>query len=216
MVKEFEIVDIDKLRFNEKGLIPVVVQDWETDEVLMLAYMNRKSLRLSIETGETWFFSRSRDELWHKGESSGNTQKIVSIQYDCDEDTLLFKVIPSGPACHTGNKSCFYRQLSGKNLALDKKKDIIGILYELIKKRKNNPIEGSYTCYLFKEGVDKILKKVGEEAAEVIIASKNPSKEEFIYEVADLIYHLLVLMLELDCTPEDIKNELSKRYKKET
>lgn len=209
---------IDKLNdiaFDEKGLIPAIVQDADSGQVLMLAYMNRQSLEKSLESGETWFFSRSRQQLWHKGESSGNYQQIREIRYDCDQDTLLVQVTPVGPACHTGKRSCFYRKLSGDGIEYseDGLKDIIGQLFATIEDRRLNPKAGSYTTYLFNEGIDKILKKVGEETAEVIIGAKNQSKEEFLYESADLIYHLLVLTAQMGCSPEDIEKELYSRFK---
>ncbi len=211
MENELKINGIDNLTFDENGLIPAVVQDRQTGKVLMLAYMNRESLQLSLEGGETWFYSRSRQELWHKGETSGNTQEIISISYDCDGDTLLVEVIPRGPACHTGEVSCFYRQLMEPESKVNR--EIIKDLFNLIQARRSNPEEGSYTNYLFQEGIDKILKKVGEETAEVIIAAKNPVKEELVYELSDLTYHLLVLMAELDCSPEEIRAELTRRHK---
>ncbi|AZR74916.1 bifunctional phosphoribosyl-AMP cyclohydrolase/phosphoribosyl-ATP pyrophosphatase [Anoxybacter fermentans] len=211
---EVKAKDLDQLCFDEKtGLIPAIIQDWKSKRVLMLAYMNRESLELSLKTGETWFFSRSRQKLWHKGETSGNVQKIKAISYDCDKDTLLVEVIAEGPACHTGEDSCFYRQLAGEKSSLTVN-EVISSLFTLIQDRKTNPVEGSYTNYLFKEGLDKILKKVGEETAEVIIGAKNQSKEEFIYEMADLVYHLLVLTAEMGCRPEDIAEELARRFKK--
>lgn len=206
-------MNIDDLKFDERGLIPAIVQDYSTKKVLMMAYMNKESIKLSIEKGETYFYSRSRNELWHKGETSGNTQIIKSISYDCDMDTLLIQVKPKGPACHTGNMSCFYRNVYGKRdeeineLILDK-------LYKRIKNRKNNPLEGSYTNYLFDKGIDKILKKIGEESTEVVLAVKNNSNEEIIYEVADLIYHIMVMMVDRGIKLEDIYGELEKRYNK--
>ncbi len=202
-------LNFSDLKFDEKGLIPVVVQDCRTKEVLTLAYMNQESLKMTIEKGETYFFSRSRNEIWHKGETSGNYQKVKSISYDCDCDSILIQVEPLGPTCHTGNRSCFYRSLVG-----EKKEDILTKLYDRIVGRKNNPVEGSYTNYLFTKGIDKILKKIGEEAAEVIIAGKNQEKHETIYESADLIYHLFVLLVEKGITLEEIYEEIEKRYKK--
>lgn len=206
-------MNIDDLKFDEKGLIPAIVQDYSTKEVLMMAYMNKESIKLSIEKGETYFFSRSRNELWHKGETSGNTQKIKSILYDCDGDTLLIQVEPNGPACHTGNMSCFYRDIYDKK---DKicSEFVLDKLYERIRDRQNNPIEGSYTNYLFDKGIDKILKKFGEESTEVVLAVKNNSNEEIIYEIADLIYHTMVMMVDRGIKLEDIYGELAKRYNK--
>lgn len=200
-----------ELKFDEKGLIPAIVQDYYTKQVLMLAYMNEESLKLTLEKGETYFFSRSRGKIWHKGETSGNTQKVKKIFYDCDEDALLIQVEAKGPACHTGNISCFYRSFDEET---EDGIEILNKLYERIKGRKIKPVEGSYTNYLFEKGIDKILKKVGEEATEVVIASKNDSKDEIVYEVSDLIYHLMVLLVEKNITLNDIYNELERRYKK--
>ncbi|KHO63284.1 MULTISPECIES: bifunctional phosphoribosyl-AMP cyclohydrolase/phosphoribosyl-ATP diphosphatase HisIE [Thermoanaerobacter] len=206
------MIDIEKLKFDEKGLIPAIVQDYNTKQVLMLAYMNEESLKLSLEKGETYFFSRSRKEIWHKGETSGNTQKIKNIFYDCDEDALLIEVEPKGPACHTGNVSCFYRSFLGEIKNYDM--EILKKLYERVKDRKTNPVEGSYTNYLFEKGLDKILKKIGEETTEVVIASKNDSKEEIVYEVSDLLYHLIVLLVDKGIKLEDVYSELGRRYYK--
>jgi phosphoribosyl-ATP pyrophosphohydrolase/phosphoribosyl-AMP cyclohydrolase len=206
-----------EFKFNEKGLIPAVVQDINNGDVLMVAYMNKESLQKSIETGETYFYSRSRQKLWHKGETSGNTQEIEEIYYDCDKDTFLIMVDPLGPACHTGNKSCFYRKYAEKE---DKKNqnynkdEVIKLLYNLIKSRRTELPEDSYTTYLFEEGIDKILKKIGEESSEVIIAAKNEPKKELINETVDLLYHLMVLLVEKEVNLEQIKEELSNRYKK--
>ena len=205
-------VDLDKLfsqlKFDAHGLIPAVVQHDLTGRVLMVAYMNKEALEQTIGTGETVFYSRSRQEIWHKGETSGNTQTVKAIHYDCDEDTLLIQVIPQGPACHTGEISCFYRSAAGD----DKQPgNILEQLKQVIAHRKIEMPEGSYTTYLFSKGLDKILKKVGEETAEVIIASKNSGKDELIYETADLIYHLLVLLEEKQISLEEIYQELDKR-----
>jgi len=205
------MIDIKDLKFDEKGLIPAIVQDYYTKQVLMLAYMNEESLKLTLEKGETYFFSRSRGKIWHKGETSGNTQKVKKIFYDCDEDALLIQVEAKGPACHTGNITCFYRSFDEET---EDGIEILNKLYERIKGRKINPVEGSYTNYLFEKGINKILKKVGEEATEVVIAAKNDSKDEIVYEVSDLIYHLMVLLVEKNITLNDIYNELEKRYKK--
>ncbi|SDJ85500.1 phosphoribosyl-ATP pyrophosphatase /phosphoribosyl-AMP cyclohydrolase [Natronincola ferrireducens] len=177
----------------------------------MLAYMNKTSLTKTLETGETWFWSRSRGELWHKGATSGHTQQVKEIRYDCDGDALLIEVIQKGAACHTGEKSCFYNDLytTEKN---EGRAQILQDLYGIIEDRKANPKEGSYTNYLFDKGMDKILKKVGEETAEVIIAAKNPAKEELIYETSDLLYHLLVLLKEKEVPLEDIFQELQSRH----
>ena len=178
-------MNLEELSFDSNGLITAVIQDVTTKEVLMVAYMNEESLRKTIETGQTWFFSRSRNELWHKGETSGNFQHVKGIRYDCDGDALLIEVEPQGPSCHTGEQSCFYRSI----VESEPNSSVISRLFVTVKERKANPKAGSYTNYLFDKGIDKILKKVGEETSEVIIASKNNSKEELIYETADLVYH---------------------------
>ena len=200
------------IKFDEKGLAPAIVQDAVSKEVLTLAYMNEESLRKSIETRETWFYSRSRQELWHKGETSGNTQKIVDMKYDCDKDAILVLVEPAGPACHTGSYSCFNESLLGD--AKEVTSDRFAILNELekvIAEREAEMPEGAYTTYLFDKGVDKILKKVGEEASEVIIAAKNRDHEELKWEAADLIYHLLVLLREQKLPLDDVLSVLHKR-----
>lgn len=199
--------DIDKLKFDQNGLIPAVVTDHYTKEVLTVAYMNRESLLTSIEKGLTCFYSRSRQKLWIKGETSGNRQHIVFIKADCDGDALTVEVVKDGPACHTGSESCFNDYVyvgEIKEFSLDG-------LYELIKGRKTEPKEGSYTSYLFGEGLDKIAKKVGEECAEVIIGAKN-GKEETVFELADLTYHLLVLMAQTGIEIKDVADELKKRH----
>jgi phosphoribosyl-ATP pyrophosphohydrolase/phosphoribosyl-AMP cyclohydrolase len=204
-------MSINDIKFDSNGLITAVIQDFSTREVLMVAYMNQESLKQTIETGQTWFFSRSRNELWHKGETSGNFQTVKAIRYDCDGDALLIEVDPHGPACHTGERSCFYRNIvQGESAQIS---SIISRLYETIKERKANPKEGSYTNYLFDKGIDKILKKVGEETSEVIIAAKNNSKEELIYETADLVYHMTVLLVNQGIDPKEISDELKKRVK---
>lgn len=205
-------MDLQTLRFDEKGLIPAIVQDANTSQVLMMAYMNKESLEKTLETGTTWFFSRSRQALWNKGATSGNIQQVVSIQVDCDEDSLLVRVLPAGLSCHTGEISCFYRSLAGEAFIFAKP-DMLHTLYGIVAHRKTHPKEGSYTQYLFDKGVDKILKKVGEEAAETIIAAKNASKEELVYETSDLLYHLMVLLVEQGVTLEDILLELEQRHK---
>ncbi|MCD7774556.1 MAG: bifunctional phosphoribosyl-AMP cyclohydrolase/phosphoribosyl-ATP diphosphatase HisIE [Clostridiales bacterium] len=200
---------IEKLKFDSKGLIPAVVQDFYTNEVLTVAYMNRESLQITLDEKMTCFYSRSRQELWRKGETSGNRQHIVSIKADCDFDALVVKVIKDGPACHTGNESCFFNLL----YADDKKTDFsIDGLYELIKGRKTQMQDGSYTTYLFQKGLDKIMKKVGEECTEVIIGAAKHSKEETIYEISDLAYHVLVLMVEMEISLDDIRKELDSRH----
>lgn len=200
------------IKFDEKGMIPAIVQDDTTKEVLMLAYMNEASLEKTLETGETWFWSRSRRELWHKGETSGHIQRVKNISYDCDGDTLLVRVVQEGAACHTGEKSCFFNSLYGEK-GEKVGSEILEKLYDIITDRKANPKEGSYTNYLFDKGIDKMLKKVGEETAEVIIAAKNPGKNELIYETGDLFYHLLVLLKEKEIAPEEIFKELNIRFK---
>ncbi len=202
-----------EIKYDEKGLIPAIIQDSSNNEVLMMAYMNEESLNKTLASGYTWFFSRSRQQLWMKGESSGNTQKVEQILYDCDEDTLLIKVKPAGPACHTGNYSCFYRDLQGEEIdtSIPFQINILQELYQIILSRQQEMPEGSYTSYLFQEGIDKILKKVGEESAEVIIAAKNQEKSEVVYETADLIYHLLVMMVEQGIKLSDIYKELRSR-----
>lgn len=257
------------IRWSPDGLVTAVVQDAASKDVLMVAYMNREALKLTVESGDTWFWSRSRKELWHKGATSGNVQKVVSLAYDCDADTLLLKVVPQGPACHTGSNSCFYRELppngatdnaaSSSGQAADNgtsggealaavsvrgaeeyvgsslrgvereeakgwRKDgavdaqdrfaILAKLESTIAERELERPEGAYTTYLFDKGVDKILKKVGEEAGEVIIAAKNRSPEELRYEVSDLIYHLLVLLQEQKLPLDDILAELDRRHNK--
>lgn len=202
------ILNIDKLKFDDNGLIPAIIIDYYTKEVLTLAYMNKESLEISLKEGKTCFYSRSRKELWRKGKTSKNYQHIQSIKSDCDNDALIIEVIKDGPACHTGAESCFMNEVYQK----ENYKDFsIYKLYELIRGRKINMTEGSYTTYLFNSGIDKILKKIGEESSEVIIGAKNDSKEEIIYELSDLLYHSLVLMVEKNITLNDIKDELSKR-----
>lgn len=198
-----------KLKFDEKGLIPAVVQDFYTKEVLTLAYMNEESLRITEEEGYTCFWSRSRQELWRKGETSGNKQKVVSITADCDGDALVIEVIKDGPACHTGAESCFFNNVyqSEEQTAFSYKG-----LYDLIEGRKTSPKEGSYTTYLFEKGMDKILKKVGEENTEVIIAAAKEDKAETIYEIADLAYHVMVMMVEAGIDISDVTAELASRH----
>ena len=203
------MVDIEKLKFDEKGLIPVVVQDYYTKKVLTLAYMNKESLKISMEKNLTCFFSRSRGKLWLKGETSGNYQHIVSITADCDGDALVVEVKKDGPACHTGSDSCFtsevYANENEKSFSFD-------MLYELLEGRKTNKKEGSYTTYLFEKGLDKILKKVGEECTEVIVAAKGGSKEETVFEIADLAYHVMVIMVQYGIKIDDVVDELAKRH----
>ena len=201
-------MDLEKLKFDEKGLIPAIVVDDDTGKVLTLAYMNRESLEISMEKGLTCFWSRSRQELWLKGETSGNYQHIVSITADCDWDALEVRVKKDGPACHTGAESCFHNPVFGETA---EKFQLEG-LYKLLLSRKKDLPEGSYTTYLFRKGLDKILKKVGEESTEVIIGAKGGDKAETIYEIADLAYHVLVLMVEMGISVEDIRKELAGRH----
>ncbi len=202
------MLDIEKLKFDEKGLIPAIVVDAETKKVLTLAYMNKESLQISMEKGLTCFWSRSRQELWLKGETSGNYQHILSITADCDNDALTVLVKKDGPACHLGTDSCFNTPVyeSGEEAF-----SMEG-LYSLLKGRKEQMPEGSYTTYLFAKGLDKILKKVGEESTEVIIGAKSDDKAETVYEIADLAYHIMVLMVEMGISVEDIRKELASRH----
>ncbi|MBQ7134131.1 MAG: bifunctional phosphoribosyl-AMP cyclohydrolase/phosphoribosyl-ATP diphosphatase HisIE [Ruminococcus sp.] len=203
------MIDIEKLKFDEKGLIPAIVVDAVTKKVLTLAYMNKESLQISIEKELTCFFSRSRQELWLKGETSGNFQHIVSITADCDNDALVVMVEPDGPACHLGTTSCFNNEVFQSN---ERHEFSYSGLMELIKGRKTDQKEGSYTTYLFQKGVDKMLKKIGEECTEVIIAAKAEDRKETIYEIADLAYHVMVLMIEQGISLEDIHKELASRH----
>ena len=200
---------IDKLKFNSHGLIPAVVIDADSGRLLMVAYMNRESLEITLREGYTCFWSRSRQELWRKGETSGNRQKVVSITADCDYDTLEVKVHKLGPACHTGAESCFFNELKASE---EPEPFSIQGLYELLLDRKAAKPEGRYTSYLFEKGLDKILKKVGEESTEVIIAAHARDKRETVYELADLAYHALVLMAELGITPDEVRSELAGRH----
>jgi phosphoribosyl-AMP cyclohydrolase / phosphoribosyl-ATP pyrophosphohydrolase len=229
---------IHNLKFDESGLITAVVQDHGTNEVLMVAHMNAESLARTLQTGETWFWSRSRNELWHKGETSGNTQRVIDVRLDCDGDAVLVRVDPNGPACHTGQRTCFYQSPEGREAVKSEERtetklegapsqvslvDVaamdLGILlqnlYKLIQERKDQRPEGSYTSYLFNSGLDKILKKIGEESAETIIAAKNTDASEWrkrlSEEISDLLYHLLVLMVERQVSLQDILNELNGR-----
>ena len=203
------MLDINALKFDEKGLIPAIVVDSITKQVLTLAYMSRESLEITMEKGLTCFYSRSRQELWLKGETSGNYQHVVSITADCDADALVVVVEPDGPACHTGEVSCFHKPVFE---SAERSEFSLGSLVKLIEGRKIEKTEGSYTTYLFEKGLDKILKKVGEESTEVIIAAKADDKRETVYEIADLTYHLLVLMIEMGISLEDIHKELASRH----
>ena len=201
------MINVNDLKYNESGLIPAIVTDARTCKVLMLAYMNKESLEITLKEERTCFYSRSRQELWRKGETSGNVQNVVSIATDCDLDTLLISVIPAGPACHTGKESCFF------NTVYDGAETFtVEGLMELIKGRKTDKKEGSYTTYLFEKGRDKILKKIGEEATEVIIGGKADDKAETIYELADLMYHAMVLMADMDISVDDVLKELASRH----
>lgn len=206
---------INELKFDANGLIPAVVQNIETREVLMVAYMNAETLKLTLETGRATFWSRSRSEVWVKGDTSGNYMYVKEIRVDCDADCLVLLANPAGPACHTGNRSCFFRKMENGALVKDDKapeiNDIFSREQAVVIDRKANPEEGSYTNYLFDKGEDKILKKVGEEAAEVVIAGKNRDKGEISYEVSDLIYHLTVMLVDNGMTWEDIYEEMERR-----
>ncbi|NLM13803.1 MAG: bifunctional phosphoribosyl-AMP cyclohydrolase/phosphoribosyl-ATP diphosphatase HisIE [Epulopiscium sp.] len=208
----------NEIKFDSQGLIPAITQDIHTKEVLMVAYMNKEALQKTLETGNTHYYSRSRQKLWLKGETSGHFQKVKEISFDCDLDAILIQVEQVGSACHTGHYSCFYRLL--KNNELIKKEtsptdydkfEVLQQVYDVIADRRKNPKEGSYTNYLFDKGIDKMLKKVGEESAEVIIASKNNDKAEITYEMSDLLYHLMVVMVQTGVQWEDLCNELMKR-----
>ena len=203
------MINMDELKFDERGLIPAIVVDAVSKRVLTLAYMNRESLQISMEKGLTCFWSRSRQELWLKGETSGNYQHIVSITADCDGDALVVVVEPDGPACHLGETSCFHNPIWESK---ERKEFALQDLMDMLVGRKTNPKEGSYTTYLFEKGLDKILKKVGEESTEVIIAAKAEDKAETVYEIADLAYHVMVLMIEAGISLEDIHRELASRH----
>lgn len=203
------MVQIDELKFDEKGLIPAIVVDNLTKNVLTLAYMNKESLKISLEKKLTCFYSRSRNKLWLKGETSGNFQHIVSVCADCDKDALVVVVEKDGPACHTGSDSCFFSPLFINETLPEFSMDS---LYKLLEGRKKDLPEGSYTTYLFQKGIDKILKKIGEESTEVIIAAKANDKKETIYEIADLAYHIMVMMVEMGITVDDVRKELGSRH----
>ena len=215
---------LELIRWDERGLVPAILQDAVSKDVLMMAYMNRESLKLTLDTGETWFWSRSRNQLWHKGATSGHTQKVDSVRYDCDADTLLIMVVPAGPACHTGSYSCFTGRVTDPDAGAEspdwnereENRDrfaILSFLESLIAKREAERPHGAYTTYLFDKGIDKILKKVGEETAEVIIAAKNRNHDELRYETSDLIFHLLVLLREAKLPLDEIMRELQSRHK---
>ncbi len=211
-VEMFEsIMQFSDFKTLDNGLIPVVVQDYRTSEVLMVAYMNEEAFNHTMETGRMTYYSRSRQELWCKGDTSGHYQYVKKLWIDCDNDTILAKVRQVGAACHTGNRSCFFTELAKKNFVDTNPLTILNEDYEVIKNRKDNPKEGSYTNYLFEKGIDKILKKCGEEATEIIIAAKNPDAEELKYEIADFLYHMMVLMVECDLDWNDVMKELANR-----
>ena len=211
-VEVFEsLIDFSDFKLLDNGLIPVVVQDYRTNEVLMVAYMNEESYTKTIKTGKMTYYSRSRNELWLKGETSGHFQYVKSLMLDCDNDTILAKVRQVGAACHTGSKTCFFKELAKKDYVSTNPLTVLSEDFDVIMERKNNPKEGSYTNYLFDKGIDKILKKCGEEASEIIIAAKNPNAEELKYEIADFLYHMMVLMAECDLDWNDITKELVNR-----
>jgi phosphoribosyl-AMP cyclohydrolase / phosphoribosyl-ATP pyrophosphohydrolase len=225
MLKDLSLEQVSEhIRWDASGLVPAIVQDAQSKQVLMMAYMNRESLRLTLESGETWFWSRSREELWHKGATSGNVQTVVSMTYDCDGDTLLLLVDPKGPACHTGQTTCFYNEITvqgqksgtanNRAAAESGRFAVLAELEEVIAQREVERPEGAYTTYLFDKGVDKILKKVGEEASETIIAAKNKDNAELKLEISDLIYHLLVLLQERKLPLDEIMDELSRRHER--
>jgi phosphoribosyl-ATP pyrophosphohydrolase/phosphoribosyl-AMP cyclohydrolase len=201
--------NIDNIRFDENGLIPAIVQDYYSKQVLTLAYMNRESLEITMREGKTCFYSRSRRELWRKGETSGNFQQVVSITTDCDQDALVIEVIKDGPACHTGEESCFFQPVyQSEEVGAFSYED----LYRMLEDRKKNPREGSYTTYLFEKGKDKILKKIGEESTEVIIGAAKNDRSETLYEIADLAYHVMVLMVEEGIPMKELARELADRH----
>jgi phosphoribosyl-ATP pyrophosphohydrolase/phosphoribosyl-AMP cyclohydrolase len=209
-------LDLNQINFDDAGIVPVVVQDARTGEVLTLAYMNGESLKRTLETHETWFWSRSRSELWHKGATSGNTQRVIEMRRDCDSDALVVIVEPAGPACHTGKRSCFYRNIEGSEIdqssdQADSLGSVLEELYKLIQSRQQERPENSYATYLFEQGLDKILKKVGEESSEVIIAAKNEDERGLVAESGDLVYHLIVLLVERGVALDDVKAELISR-----
>ena len=208
-----EEIPFSSFKLNEAGLIPVIAQDYKTNEVLMMAYMNEESYNKTLETGHMTYWSRSRQKLWAKGEESGHVQKMVSLTIDCDKDTILAKVDQTGPACHTGNPTCFFTPLADSVTGLEDKASfkVFQDVYNVIADRKANPREGSYTNYLFDKGIDKILKKVGEECTEIVIAAKNPDQSEIKYEIADFLYHDMVLMVEKGVTWDEITDELARR-----
>ena len=210
----------EQIKFDKQGLIPAIIQDSRTREVLTLAYMNEESLEKTLETNETWFWSRSRSELWHKGATSGNTQCVIEIRRDCDSDALVVLVEPAGSACHTGRHSCFYRDVDGTEIDLSRINQtsdlgaVLDELHQLIESRQRDMPSGAYTTYLFEQGLDKILKKVGEEASETIIAAKNQDNEAVVKECSDLLYHLVVLLVERRISLTQVRDELVSRRNK--
>ncbi len=215
-------IAIEDMKFDAAGLIPAVVQDSRTRRVLTLAYMNAESLAKTLETNETWFWSRSRSSLWHKGETSGNTQRVADVLLDCDRDALTVLVVPNGPACHTGAESCFHNEIheagsfeASPSASPTSLGGVLDNLYGIVASRKRERPEGSYTSYLFAQGLDKILKKLGEESAETIIAGKNDDRGALVKESSDLLYHLLVLLVEREVALEEVRDELISRGKKE-
>jgi phosphoribosyl-ATP pyrophosphohydrolase/phosphoribosyl-AMP cyclohydrolase len=222
------MINIEEIKFDERGLVPAIAQNARTGEVLTLAYMNAESLARTLRDREMWYWSRSRQELWHKGETSGNTQRVLEMRIDCDKDALIFMVEPAGPACHTGAQSCFHNSLTSAP-ALDKSFNaregssdeapdlglILKKLYSVIESRKREQPAGSYTTYLFEKGLDKILKKIGEESTETIVAAKNNDASALIAETSDLLYHLMVLLVERDVKLESVRDELSRRSEKQ-
>ena len=205
------LMDFSEFKLNSDGLLPVVTQNYKTSEVLMVAYMNQEAFEKTVKTGRMTYFSRSRQSLWTKGETSGHFQYVKSLTIDCDKDTLLAKVDQVGAACHTGNPTCFFQPIVGDQYEEINTQQVFESVYHTIMDRKEYPKEGSYTNYLFEKGIDKILKKVGEEAAEIIIAAKNPNTEELKYEMCDFLYHMMVLMAERGITWDDIMEEMAKR-----
>ncbi|WP_406944669.1 bifunctional phosphoribosyl-AMP cyclohydrolase/phosphoribosyl-ATP diphosphatase HisIE [Halobacillus sp. SY10] len=206
-------MNIDNIQFDAQGLVPAIVQDTKSKAVLTLAYMNEESLKKTLEIGETVFYSRSRQELWHKGETSGNTQEVRSIHYDCDQDALLVQVVPAGPACHRGDYSCFSEELTdSETKPKENRYEILDELQTVLADRKATLPEGSYTSTLFQEGVDRIAKKIGEEAGEVIIAAKNDDPEELALESADLLFHLLLILTDRQVPLDDVLDVLEKRH----
>ncbi len=203
------MLDIQEIKFDENGFVPAVVQDAHSGKVLTVAYMNKESLGITLAEKRTCFYSRSRQKLWRKGEESGNVQHVVSVVADCDADAVLVKVEKEGPACHTGEDSCFYQPIFG---AENQDEFSLQGLYDMLNERKQKPKEGSYTSYLYEKGLEKILKKVGEECTEVVIGGMKNSRKETVYEIADLCYHVMVLMVEMNITPDEIKAELASRH----